>query len=694
MFQAEDIKRLQEESKSFLGKSNNDQFLIEHIDKLRDCIRFHEHRYYVMNDPLIADAEYDKLYKLLERAEAADPSIITVDSPTQRVGAGFTKQFNTTQHLVPMLSLENSYDAEDLLDWDRKARELSGLDELSYCIEPKFDGASISLVYENDLFVRGATRGDGVAGEDITLNLKQIKSIPLSAPFSKYGIQQAEIRGEVLMNKRSFQQFNEGLIEQNLPPLANPRNAASGSLRIKDASIVAKRNLEAFIYHLAYVHTEGATKEIPSHSKSLEMLWELGFRSPVQEMKVLKGIQSVIDFCHAFEEKRDELPYEIDGLVIKVNEFSLQDRLGMTTHHPRWAIAYKFKARQGTSKLLQVEFQVGRTGSVTPVAKIQPVPIGGVTVASISLHNQDFIHEKDIRIGDTLLVERAGDVIPYIVKSFPELRTGTEQQISFPTVCPVCHTTLIKTEEEAVWRCPNDQCAAQVVERMIHFTSKDAMDIRGLGDANIRKFHELGWLKNIPSIYKLPFDTIKTMEGFGAKSVSNLQEAIEKSKKQPLYRLINALGIRYVGETTAKTIAQSVDHLLDLSKLDLESLQKMEDVGVKVADSIYQYFSKNDNIEILKELEELGLQLNSIKQQSSGGKLEGKTFLFTGTLNQLKRSQAEEMVESNGGKILSGVSSKLDFLVVGEDAGSKLEKAKKIASIQILDEDGFIKLIG
>jgi len=634
MFDREDIKNIQNKSKSFLETSHNDQFLIEHIDKLRDCIRFHEHRYYVMNDPLIADAEYDKLYKLLERAEAADPSIITVDSPTQRVGAGFTKQFNTTQHLVPMLSLENSYDAEDLLDWDRKARELSGLDELSYCVEPKFDGASISLVYENDLFTRGATRGDGVAGEDITLNLKQIKSIPLSAPFSKYGIQQVEIRGEVLMNKKSFQNFNEGLIEQNLPPLANPRNAASGSLRIKDASIVAKRNLEAFIYHLAYVHTEGATKEIPSHSKSLEMLWEMGFRSPMQEMKVLQGIQAVIDFCKAYEEKRDELPYEIDGLVIKVNQFSLQEKLGMTTHHPRWAIAYKFKARQATSKLMQVEFQVGRTGSITPVAKIQPVPIGGVTVASISLHNQDFIHEKDIQLGDTLLVERAGDVIPYIVKSFPELRTGAEKKIDFPTVCPVCHTTLIKTEEEAVWRCPNDQCAAQVVERMIHFTSKDAMDIRGLGDANIRKFHELGWLK------------------------------------------------------------QSVDHLLDLSKLDLESLQKMEDVGVKVADSIYQYFSKNDNIEILKELEELGLQLNSIKQQSSGGKLEGKTFLFTGTLNQLKRSQAEEMVESNGGKILSGVSSKLDFLVVGEDAGSKLEKAKKIASIQILDEDGFIKLIG
>lgn len=693
MSRTEDIKRIQELSKSLLEHVQDEPFLLRHISQLRECIRFHENRYYVMNDPLIADVEFDQLYKLLEKIEATHPTLVTPDSPTQRVGPGITKQFNTVQHLVPMLSLENSYNADDLLEWDRKARELSELDELQYCVEPKFDGASISLVYENDLFKRGATRGDGVAGEDITLNLKQIKSIPLSAPFSKYGIQQAEIRGEVLMNKKSFQSFNEQLIEQNLPPLANPRNAASGSLRIKDASIVSKRNLEAFIYHIAYLHFENNEKEILSHSNSLEMLWELGFRSPVQEKKVFKGIQAVIAFCKDFEEKRDDLPYEIDGLVIKVNELALQEKLGMTTHHPRWAIAYKFKARQATSKLLQVEFQVGRTGSITPVAKIQPVPIGGVTVASISLHNQDFIHEKDIRIGDTLLVERAGDVIPYIVKSFPELRNGNESKIQFPTQCPVCKTALIKPEEEAVWRCPNDLCDAQVVERMIHFTSKDAMDIRGLGDANIRKFHELGWLKNIPSIYELPFDELKRMEGFGAKSVTNLQEAIEKSKQQPLYRLINALGIRYVGETTAKTIAQAIDHLLDLSKMSLDELQQIEDVGVKVADSIHQYFSKKENIEMLKALESLGLQLNSIKKQSTGGSLSGKTFLFTGTLNQLKRSEAEQMVEDNGGKILSGVSSKLDYLIVGEDAGSKLEKAKKIASIQILDEAAFIEMM-
>jgi DNA ligase (NAD+) len=693
MQQGKDIVFFQDKSKEFIAQSGDQDFLKENIALLRDVIRFHENRYYVMNDPLIADVEFDLLYASLKKVEDNNPSFITPDSPTQRVGPGITKQFKTVQHLVPMLSLENSYNAEDLLEWDRKARELSGLDSLSYCVEPKFDGASISIMYENDLFMRGATRGDGIAGEDITLNLKQIKSIPLSAAFSTYGIEQVEIRGEVLMNKENFRKFNEQLLEQNMPPLANPRNAASGSLRMKDAKLVGKRNLEAFIYHIAYVHYKDAKKEIPSHSKSLEMLWELGFRSPVHEKKVLTGIQAVVDFCREYEEKRDTLPYEIDGLVIKVNELALQDKLGMTTHHPRWAIAYKFKARQSTSKLLQVEFQIGRTGSITPVAKIQPVHIGGVMVASISLHNEEFIREKDIRIGDTLLVERAGDVIPYIVKSFPELRNGTETEIKFPSHCPVCNTKLIKPEAEAVWRCPNIQCQSQVIERIIHFTSKDAMDIRGLGDASIKKFYEMGWIKEIPSIYHLPYDQLKQMEGLGARSVTNLMEAIEKSKSQPLYRLINALGIRYVGETTAKTIAQSVHHLLDLSKMDKEQMQQIEDVGVKVAESIYQFFKAEENIEMLKQLEESGLQLHSIKKQSSGGSLEGKTFLFTGTLMKLKRSDAESMAEAQGGKILTGVSSKLNYLVVGEDAGSKLEKAKKIASIQILDEDGFLKLV-
>lgn len=666
------------------------------LHPLRQVLRFHEYRYYILNDPLISDVEYDRLYTALSAMEQADPAIITPDSPTQRVAGGLTSSFPTVQHLVPMLSLENSYNAEDLLDFDRKAREQSGLDAIEYCVEPKFDGASISLIYENDQFIRGATRGDGVEGEEITTNCKQIRSIPLSAGFSALGIHQLEIRGEVLMNKNNFAKYNEQLLAQNLPPLANPRNAASGALRIKDPKEVAKRNLEAFLYHISYVIPEKdqlLPDALNTHAGALKLLWDLGFRSPEKEKKICKNIREVIDYCAAFEAGRDDLPYEIDGMVIKVNDLALQEKLGMTTHHPRWAIAFKFKARQATSTLRAVEFQVGRTGSITPVAKIEPVPLSGVTVSSISLHNEDFIRERDIMIGDQVLVERAGDVIPYVVKALTEIRTGKETPIVFPTHCPVCGDPLFRPEDEAVWRCTNINCEAQVVERIIHYTSKDAMDLRGLGEANIRKFHQLGLLKDIPGIYHLPFEEIGKMEGFGEKSITNLRDAIEKSKGQPLHRLIYALGIRYVGETTAKTLANATSYLPDLKNMNLEDLRSLEDVGVKVAESVYQFFHNHDNIHMLQRLEEAGVQLHNQKKQSQAeGILSGKTFLFTGTLNKLKRSEAEEMVEAKGGKLLSGVSSKLNYLVVGEDAGSKLEKAKKLGSVQILSEDDFLKI--
>lgn len=667
------------------------------VEMLRNVLRFHEYRYYITNDPLIADAEFDQLYKALERIESIHPELITPDSPTQRVATTLTKEFPTVQHLVPMLSLENSYDAEDLVDWDRKAREMAKLDTIEYCIEPKFDGASISLIYEDDKLTRGATRGDGVQGDDITTNIRQVRSVPLSADFSKYGVQVAEIRGEVLMNKNSFKKYNEKLAEQNLPPLANPRNAAAGSLRIKDPREVGKRNLEVFLYHISYYSMRPGQNEpweLLSHGASLELLHDLGFRAPQKEKKVVQGIQAVIDYCMEYEARRDELPYEIDGMVIKVNDVDLQERLGMTTHHPRWAMAFKFKARQATSILRTVEFQVGRTGSITPVAKIDAVPIGGVTVRSISLFNEDVIREKDLMIGDTVLVERAGDVIPYIVKPLAEFRKGTEQRIAFPKCCPVCNSELIKLEEEAAWRCDNVNCPAQVVEHIIHFTSKDAMDIRGLGDALVRKFYEMGYLKNVPGIYRLPFDQVRTLEGFGEKSITNLVTAIEKSKEQPLHRLIFGLGIRYVGETTAKTLAHAVNHLLDLSTMTVEDLQSLEDIGPKVAKSVYEFFNNEDNIRMLQELEQLGLTLKNVKKDhGTDNNLEGLTFLFTGTLPTLKRSDAEQMVEEHGGRILSGVSSKLDYLVAGEEAGSKLEKAKKIASVKIISEQEFLKIL-
>lgn len=664
---------------------------------LRDVIRHSDWRYYIQDDPVLSDQEYDQLFAQLKKLEAAHPGLVTADSPTQRVAQGLTKVFPTVQHLVPMLSLENSYDAGDLLDWDRKAREQTGLAEIEYCIEPKFDGASISLIYENDLLARGATRGDGVQGDEITTNIRQIRSIPLSAKFSDYGIQQIELRGEVLINKTTFAKLNEQRASDNLPPLANPRNAASGSLRIVDPKEVAKRGLEAFLYNMSY-HTmnDGAAEPpaIQTHSNTLAMLWQLGFRSPAREMKVVKGIQAVIDHCLDFETKRDDLPYEIDGMVIKVNDYELQDKMGMTTHHPRWAIAFKFKARQATSILRDVDFQVGRTGSITPVAKIDPVPIGGVMVGSVSLFNEDVIREKDLKLGDRVLVERAGDVIPYIVKSMADLRTGEERDIVFPKNCPVCKDPLFKPEGESVWRCVNISCEAQVVERMIHFVSKDAMDIRSLGESNVRKFWSLGLLKEVPGIYTLDFDAISKLEGFGPKSISNLKAAIEASRSQPLHRLIFGLGIRYVGETTAKTLANSTEHLLRLADFTEEQLLALEDIGPKVAGSVKQFFLNQDNIHMLKRLEELGLNLKgNTGSRSAEGTLSGQTFLFTGTLHKLKRSEAEEMVEQQGGKILSGVSSKLNYLIVGEDAGSKLEKAKKINTVKILSEDEFINMV-
>ena len=696
MYSKEDTAKLQKSTDALLRELEKG-LSEKKIETIRDVLRFHEYRYYILNDPLVSDYEYDQLFKALEKIEKENPSLISVDSPTQRVAKGLTKDFPTVQHLVPMLSLDNSYNNEDLVDFDRKARERTGIDKIEYCVEPKFDGGSISLIYEDDVFVRGATRGDGVQGDDVTINIKQVRSIPLSAKFSKYNIQQAEIRGEVLINKKNFAKYNEQLMEQGMAPLANPRNAASGTLRIKDPSEVKKRNLEAFVYSISdYTLLPGkkAPKELLKHAGSLEMLWELGFRSPQKEKKVLKGIDAVIMYCNEFELKRDELPYEIDGMVIKVNDIELHDKMGMTTHHPRWAIACKFKARQATSKLLNVEFQVGRTGSITPVAKIQPVPIGGVTVGSISLFNEDVIREKDLMIGDSVLVERAGDVIPYIVKPLTDVRSGTEKKIHFPKTCPVCDSKLFKEEGEAAWRCINIECPAQVVERIIHFVSKDAMDIRGFGEANVRKFYELGLLKDIPAIYTLDFDKISTLEGFGKKSIDNLQSAINNSKTQSLNRLIYALGIRYVGETTAKTLAHQVNHLLDLKNYSLEDLQNFEDIGPKVAGSIYQFFQNKENLRMLQQLEKLGVQLkNPKKDHATGGNLSGLSFLFTGTLPTLKRSDAEEMVEQNGGTILGAVSSKLNYLVVGEDAGSKLEKAKKINSVKIISETEFLKML-
>ncbi|MFT4063065.1 MAG: NAD-dependent DNA ligase LigA [Edaphocola sp.] len=694
MYQPEDEIRLTQWAKELLADTRADDDASA-IDRLRAVINYNDWKYYVQDNPVLADAEYDTLFKQLKDIEAANPEWITPDSPTQRIASGISSQFTTESHLVPMLSLENSYNADDLLAWDKRCREALDTDVIEYTVEPKYDGAGISLVYENNLLQRGLTRGDGIRGENITANIKQIKSIPLQANFSAKNIQSIEIRGEVIIHKKTFTKYNEQRIAEGLPPLANPRNAASGTLRILDPQEVAKRRLSAVLYNVSYHTNENNVADnevLQSHYDTLQWLYNIGFATPINDMKKCLTIDDVIAYCHYFEAKRDELPFEIDGMVVKVNRSEMQEKLGITTHHPRWAMAYKFKARQATSKLLNVHFQVGRTGAITPVAKIEPVPIGGVTVGSISLFNEDVVREKDLKIGDTVLVERAGDVIPYIVKPLPELRSGDESEIVFPKNCPVCHEELYKPEGEVAWRCINVSCAAQVVERIIHFASKDAMDIRSLGEGIINRFYEQGIVKDIAGIYTMDYQRLDGLEKFGAKSVENLKNAIEKSKSQPLNRLIFGLGIRYVGETTAKTLANAVAHLKDFRQWGIEQLCALEDVGPKVAGSVHRFFQNHENLHLLNELEQLGLNLRNEgfgQTANLGGGLGGATFLFTGTLSQFKRSDAEAMVEARGGKLLSGVSSKLNYLVVGADAGSKLEKAKKLGTVKVLNEDDF-----
>lgn len=692
-----DRKKLLADTEEFLkGKYELSKDNLEHY---RDILRYHEWRYYVQDDPAISDPEYDKLFKQLQKFEEEHPDTVTPDSPTERVGSDLTKDFPEVEHLKPMYSLDNSYNEDDLRSWDKRVRGFVDDTEVVYSVEPKFDGSSIALVYEDDILVRGATRGNGTVGEEVTNNVKVIGSIPLRARFSDHKAYRVEVRGEILINKKRFQVINERRMEEGESILANPRNAAAGALRMQDPREVAKRGLEAYLYQLGVMQDKNGNEitddVFTSHHESIQALDKLGFNSPKDEIKLCKSIEEVIDYCHEWQEKRDDYPYEIDGMVVKVDAYEQQEQCGYTSHHPRWAMAFKFKARQATTKLLNIEYQVGRTGAVTPVAKLKPVGIGGVTVSSVSLFNEDIVKEKDLMIGDTVLVERAGDVIPYIVRSDAEARTGDENAIHFPRECPSCGSELVKPEGEAVWRCVNIQCPAQSVERIIHFVSKNAMDVDGLGEKQVRRFYEQdGFIKTIPDIYRLPYDKIKKLEGFGKKSVENLEKAIEDSKDRTLDRLLFGLGIRYVGQTTAKTLAKEVDHLLDFEKWSEDKLLELPDIGPKVAESVHEFFQTEENIDMLKELEDLGVNMKSTgKLEPESHELEGKTFLFTGSLSKFTRDEAKEMVENHGGKLLSSVSKNLNYLVVGENAGSKLTKAQSIDTIEIIGEEDFLKMV-
>lgn len=698
MYLAEQQQELNKLTESLLQQA---LFSVEEkVKALRRIINYHDWRYYVLSEPTLLDVDYDKLFKELKDIEAANPALVTPDSPTQRVARALTDDFKQVSHLVPMLSLENSYNSDDLNDFDRKIKELSKTDTVEYCVEPKFDGSSIALVYENDMLVRAATRGDGAVGEDITNNAKALASIPLSANFSKYGIQRIEIRGEVIIQRDIFEKMNAERKLKGEKEFQNPRNTASGSLRLKDPNEAAARKLEAILYHVSFAEdAEGKNLlagKLESHYHTIEILHECGFKTPINELRKYNTVEEIQRYLAVWDEKRNTFNIETDGMVIKVNSLALQQRLGATSHHPRWAVAYKFAAKQAQSRLLDVEFQVGRTGAVTPVAKIQPVPLAGVTIASISLHNEAFITEKDIHINDTVIVERAGEVIPYIVGVVPNLRDGSERKIDFPRHCPSCHEELVKPEEEAVWRCDNADCPAQTEERVIHYVSKDAMDIDGLGRAIVIDFLQRGYLKNVEGIYALPYDEIQTLEGWGTKSVEKLRKGIDESKNRPLWRLLNALGIRHVGVTTSKDVAGHIQSIFDLPKKSLEDLTNIEGIGPKVAQSLVAFFSNEGNIHLLEALHNYGVNTQNRPEDAvaKNNKLEGKTFLFTGSLQRFGRDRAKQLVEENGGKLLSGVSANLNYLVVGEDAGSKLAKAQKIPTITVLTEDEFLEMIG
>lgn len=676
-------------------------------DDLKKVIRFHDKAYYINANTLITDYDYDRLFAKVKEIEKQFPQLSTPESPTQQVANGISNDFQTVQHLVPMMSLDNSYNITDLENFDSQVKKGLPLHaEIQYIAEPKYDGSSIALVYENNILIRAATRGNGLAGDEITNNAKTIKSIPLTADFLAHGIYKIEVRGEVLLelailnelNEKRKQQ-NELLIAENKKPLElykNARNTAAGSLRLKDTNEVAARKLDAVIYQIGYaedINGNNITDIFKTHDKNLAILTQLGFNTPTREKGIFTTIQEVEKFCKLWESKRDNYPFDIDGMVIKVNNLHQQQILGKTAHHPKWAIAFKFKAKQANSTLLHVDFQVGRTGAITPVAKIAPIQLMGVEISSISLHNEDFIADKDIRINDTVIVERAGDVIPYIVGSDKEKRNGNEQIIQFPSNCPSCQHHLVKPMEESIWRCINPNCPAQLEEHLIHFVSKQAMDISGLGEENIRTFIRNGIINTITSIYQIDYEKVQQLEGWKEKSIQNLKDGIALSKNNELYRLIVGLGIRHIGSTTAKMLAKKINHLTDFQFWTQEQYNELEDVGPKVAQSLFQFFSDADNIKIIQELTTLGVNTQRFEEVLTSNKLSNKTFLFTGSLTRFSREEAKILVEKNGGKNLSAVSTNLDFLIAGEKAGSKLTKAQKITSIQIISEDDFLKMI-
>lgn len=660
--------------------------LKKRVEKLREEIEYHNYRYYILDQPEISDAQYDRLMRELEKLEEQYPELRSPNSPTQRVGAPPLEAFEIVRHTIPMLSLANAFDEAEARDFDKRVKKFLGTSQdIEYVAEPKLDGLAVELVYEKGLFVVGSTRGDGINGENITQNLRTIKTIPLQLIRKEIPVpERLEVRGEVIMQVQKFKELNRRREEMGEPLFANPRNAAAGSVRQLDSKVTASRPLEIYCYGIGEV----VGRTFKTHWEILQTLSKWGLRTNPHIQKC-RNIDEVLEYYHEMSEKRESLPYEIDGIVIKVNRLDLQARLGEIARSPRWALAFKFQPKQETTKILDIIVQVGRTGALTPVAVMEPVKVGGVEVSRATLHNQDEIDKKDVRIGDTVIIQRAGDVIPEVVQVITSKRKGTEKKFKMPSKCPVCGAEVVK--EEAIHRCIGLDCPAQLKGRIKHFASKRAMDIEGLGTKLTDQLVDKGLVKDVADIYYLKKEQLVELERMADKSAQNIIDAIEKSKTKPLSKFLYALGIRHVGETTAEDLARHFPKLDEFFHLSEEDLMKVEGIGPEVAASVHQFFHDKKNKESIERLKKAGVKVIEPKLREKG-KLAGKTFVFTGTLKAYGRDEARNLVESLGGMTASSVSKKVDYVVVGEDPGSKFDKAKELG-IKTLTEEEFKKMI-
>jgi len=664
--------------------------IIKKIEELREKIRYHNYRYYVLDDPTISDAEYDRLMRDLIELEEKYPRYITPYSPTQRVGIEPVSEFTTVKHITPMLSLANAFLTEELRAFNQRIKKLIPEQKLEYVVELKIDGLAVALVYENSIFIRGATRGDGVTGEEITSNLRTIKTVPLKL-FGEGIFPHFEVYGEVYMKKSDFKKLNEERIKKGESLFANPRNAAAGSVRQLDPRITAQRHLDTFIYRATF--PEG--NNFNTHIEVLNYLKKIGFKiNP--HIKLCQDIEEAVNYCQKWIEKKEELDYEIDGMVIKVNFLRVREELGSTTRSPRWAIAYKFPAQQVTTKVQDIIVQVGRTGALTPVAVLDPVRISGSVVQRATLHNEDEIRRKDIRIGDIVLIQKAGEVIPEVVKVIKEKRTGKEMKFVMPSQCPACGEKVFKLEGEVVSRCNSLTCPAQIKEKISHFASRNAMDIEGLGPAIIDQLVEKSLIKDISNLYFLKRSDLIVLERMGEKSVDNLLDAIEKSKKKSLTNLIYGLGMRYVGVHTSEVITGYYPTLDKLEKARLEELIEINEIGPKIAESIIFFFKGKENLAIIERLRDAGLNFSQeeekIRKEKVARILAGKQFVLTGTLKDFTRTQAKEIIIELGGRVTGSVSKKTDYIVAGEEPGSKYQKAQELG-VTIINEEEFKKII-